>query len=66
MANDLINRLITYRLSNKLSQTELAQKLDVTFQTINRWFNRHMKPSQMQEYHIKKLISNPKDKGRKK
>ena len=57
MARDLIDRLITYRLDNKLTQTELAEKLGVTFQTVNRWFNRHMKPSQIQEHQIKKILS---------
>lgn len=65
MAKDLIDHLITYRLEKKLTQTELAEKLGVTFQTVNRWFNRHMKPSQMQEYQIKKLITGSNGKRRK-
>ena len=56
MPPDLIDRLNTYRLERKLSQTRLAKKLGVTFQTVNRWLNRHMKPNQIQEYHIKKLM----------
>jgi hypothetical protein len=34
-----------------------AKKLGVTFQTVNRWLNRHMKPGQIHEYHIKKMLS---------
>ena len=61
MAEDLIAQLNTYRLEHRLTQAQLAEKLGVTFQTINRWINRHMKPSQIQEYHIRKLL----DKSRK-
>ena len=56
MPEDLIDQLSTYRLERKLSQTQLAKKLDVSFQTVNRWLNRQVKPSQIQEYHIKKLL----------
>ena len=56
MPPDLIDQLNTYRLERKISQPQLAKKLGVTFQTVNRWLNRHMKPSEIHEYHIKKLI----------
>ena len=56
MPKDLIETLKTYRLEHKLSQVQLAKKLGVAFQTVNRWLNRHVKPSQIQEYHIKKLL----------
>jgi len=56
MSEDLIDQLSTYRLERKLSQVKLAEKLGVTFQTVNRWLNRQVKPGQIQEYHIKKLI----------
>lgn len=56
MKKDLIDQLIQYRLENKLSQEELAKKLRVTFQTVNRWINRHMKPGPIHEYQIKELI----------
>ena len=58
MPKDLIDQLIVYRLEHKLSQPQLAKKLGVTFQTVNRWLNRHMKPGQIHEYHIKKLLRN--------
>ena len=40
-----------------LSQLRLAKKLGVAFTTVNRWFNRHMKPGQIHEYHIRKLLN---------
>jgi len=57
MPEDLIDQLSIYRLEHKLSQVQLAKKLDVTFQTVNRWLNRQVKPGQIQEYHIKKLLA---------
>lgn len=56
MPADLIDRLNTYRLERKLSQVQLAERLGVTFQTVNRWLNRRVTPSQIQEYQIKKLV----------
>jgi len=53
---DLINRLKTYRLKNKITQEALAKKLDVAFATVNRWFNGRSKPSEIQSYHIEKLL----------
>ena len=60
MPQDLIDQLTTYRLERKLSQPQLAKKLGVTFQTVNRWLNRHMKPGQIHEYHIRKLLQRNK------
>ena len=60
MSPDLIDQLKAYRLEHRLSQPQLAKKLGVTFQTVNRWLNRHMKPGQIHEYHIRKLLSNAK------
>ncbi len=54
---DLIKRLEVYRLENRISQQELAKKLDVSFATVNRWLNGKTKPNKIQEYHIKKLIT---------
>ncbi|MFC1799459.1 helix-turn-helix transcriptional regulator [Candidatus Eisenbacteria bacterium] len=53
---DLIEQLEEYRLKNRMSQEKLARKLDVSFQTVNRWLNRLSKPSKIHEYHIKKLL----------
>lgn len=60
MPGDLIDRLNTYRLENKVTQQELARRLGVTFQTVNRWLNRHLKPGQIHEYHIRKLLKERK------
>ncbi|MDO8730474.1 MAG: helix-turn-helix transcriptional regulator [Candidatus Omnitrophota bacterium] len=54
---DMIDRLEHYRLENKITQQILAKKLGVAFTTVNRWLKRHVSPSPIQEYQIKKLIS---------
>jgi transcriptional regulator with XRE-family HTH domain len=56
MPQDLIDRLNTFRLGHKLSQPQLAKKLGVTFETVNRWLNRRMKPGKIHEFHIRKLL----------
>ena len=53
---DLIKRLETYRLENKISQEEIAKKLSVAFSTVNRWLNAKAQPNRIQQYHIKKLL----------
>ncbi len=53
---DLIKRLETYRLENKIPQEELADKLGVAFSTVNRWLNGKSKPNKIQSYHIEKLL----------
>ena len=52
----LIEKLELYRLENRLTQEALAEKLNVTFATVNRWLNDKSKPSKMQAYHIEKLL----------
>ncbi len=59
---DIIDRLETYRLENRITQQALADTLGVAFATVNRWLNRHIKPNKIQAYHIEKLLK----KGRKK
>ncbi len=56
MSSMLVSQLNTYRLEQRLSQTQLAEKLGVTFQTVNRWLNGRVTPSQIHAYHIKKLL----------
>ncbi|MDD5237347.1 MAG: helix-turn-helix transcriptional regulator [Candidatus Omnitrophica bacterium] len=53
---ELIKRLETYRLENRLTQQELAKKLGVAFATVNRWFNDKTKPNHIQTYQIEKLL----------
>lgn len=55
--NKLIKDLELYRLENKLTQQQLADKLEVSFATVNRWLNGRTKPSKIQTYHIKKLFN---------
>ena len=54
--DDLIKELEIYRLENRVSQKELADKLNVAFSTVNRWFNGKTIPNKIQQYHIKKLL----------
>ena len=58
--SDIIKHLETYRLEKKISQEELAQKLEVAFSTVNRWFNGKAKPNKIQSYHIEKLLRSRK------
>ena len=58
--SDIIKRLETYRLEKRISQEELAEKLDVAFSTVNRWFNEKAKPNKIQSYHIEKLLRSKK------
>jgi len=53
---ELIKKLETYRLENKLSQQALAVKLGVSFSTVNRWINGKAKPNKIQSYHIEKFL----------
>ncbi len=46
--HEILRKLERYRLNHGLSQTALAKKLAVSFQTINRWFNGHAKPNRLQ------------------
>ena len=57
MPTDLIDRLNTYRLDRRISQVKLAEELGVAFQTVNRWLNRHVKPSPIQAHQIQKLLN---------
>ena len=54
--DDIIQRLEEYRLEHKITQEELAEKLEVAFTTVYRWLNFKVKPSKMHLYHIKKLL----------
>ena len=62
---NLIERLETYRLKNKITQEELAKKLGVAFATVNRWFNGKSNPNKIQSYHIEKLLKERARHGKK-
>lgn len=53
---ELIKRLEIYRLEKGITQEKLAEMLDVTYLTVNRWFNGKTKPSKLHEYRIVKLL----------
>lgn len=60
---DIIERLNTYRLENRITQQKLAKMLGVAFSTVNRWLTRRIMPSMIQRYHIEKFLkSNSKKK----
>ena len=54
--NSLVKKLEKYRLVNRVSQERLAEKLKVSFTTVNRWLNGKTEPNMIQSYHIKKLL----------
>ena len=56
LMDKLIEKLEIYRLENRNSQKQLAEKLNVAFSTVNRWFNGKTIPNKIQQYHIKKLL----------
>ena len=56
----LIKKLEIYRLNNRFTQEDLAEKLNVTFATVNRWFNGKSMPGKIQAYHIEKLLKKKK------
>lgn len=63
---DTIKQLEIYRLKNKITQQELAKKLDVAFATVNRWFNGKSKPNKIQSYHIEQLLKERFKNGKRK
>ena len=54
---DVIDRLERFRPKNKITQQELASKLEVAFSTVNRWLNRKLKPRKIHVYHIERLMT---------
>lgn len=57
---DLVRQLEIFRLENKIPQQVLAEMLEVSFSTVNRWFNGKSQPNKIQSYHIEKLIKKKK------
>jgi len=52
----IVKRLETYRLENRVSLQRLADDLGVSFSTVSRWFSGKTKPSKVQQYHIEKFL----------
>ena len=55
---NIIKDLETFRLENRISQEDLAKRLNVSFATVNRWLNGKTHPNKIQRYHIQKLLGN--------
>ena len=53
---DIAELVRELRLRLSLTQEEFAAKLGVTFPTINRWENRHARPSRMAMKLIESLL----------
>lgn len=53
---NIIEKLRLYRLKNKIKQEKLGEMLEVSFCTINRWFNNKQKPNEIQTYAIAELL----------
>jgi len=53
---DLVKELDSYRLDNKITQQALAERLGVSFVTVNRWFNNKTRPSKIQQFQIEKFL----------
>lgn len=51
----LANQIKAIRLQLRLSQEELAQKLGVSFTSVNRWENGQTKPSKLARRQIEAL-----------
>ncbi|MBP7792212.1 MAG: helix-turn-helix transcriptional regulator [Candidatus Goldbacteria bacterium] len=51
-----LKTLEIYRLENRISQEKLAKELNVSFCTVNRWFNNRNLPNKIHDYHIEKLL----------
>lgn len=60
-----IKQLEIHRLENRISQQELAKRLEVAFSTVNRWLNGKAKPNKIQSYHISKLLNKKYVKNKK-
>ena len=52
----IVEKLEEYRLENRITQQELANTLGVHINAVSRWLTGKTKPSQIQAFHIKKLI----------
>ena len=56
---DIIKELSEYCSEHGISQVDLAKKLGVSFQTVNRWINGKVKPSNLQIRNITNFLKNP-------
>ena len=61
---DIIQKLETYRLEHRISQEDLARRLNVAFSTVNRWLNKKSKPNKIQTFHIEKILNKSQNRKR--
>jgi len=59
-SKQLLADLRKYRLKNRISQKKLASILNVTFCSVNRWFNGKQVPNEIQVFHIEELLKRGK------
>lgn len=52
----IIEQLEEFRLENKISQQEIANRLGISINAVNRWLTGKTTPNKIQAFHIKKLI----------
>jgi len=57
MVNDFANEVYLYRVSNRLSQTELAERCNVSFVTISNIETGKHKPTKITEKKIRMVIN---------
>jgi len=63
METNTIKDLENFMYRKDMTQEQLALRLHVSFQTVNRWFNGHTEPSRRNWFKIKKFLEPvmPKD-----
>ena len=61
---DIVKKLELYRLENRITQQELAEKLEVAYSTVSRWFSGKTTPSKIQQYHVEKFLQKKTGKGK--
>lgn len=62
---NIIKQLEAYRLENRITQIDIARRLDVAFSTVSRWFNGKTKPNKIQQYHIEKFLNKSRKPAKK-
>jgi len=58
---EIILELEEVMFKNDMTQEQLAKKLRVSFQTVNRWFNEHTEPNRRNWYKIEKYLKTNRD-----
>ena len=56
MGIDYTKCILELRVKLDLTQEELAKKLGVSFQSVNRWENGHFKPNKIMKYKLVEIF----------